>query len=352
MAGVACGQTCASWRLTRQDEGNAGAIFQASPASLRSPMPRLLMSPQQRALPQQAAVLTSPQPQQGAVMMMSPQPQHGIAAGSVDRFGHLSQRFNDLYSKSPAPKVLNQLQATSSSSSSTPQFVAPIPRTPIAMAAGTGGFSAASTTTGSGGGIWAGANRAPGASVTATASPAVSEDMDIDNLDATPAPPSGARGSIRTGARGSVGKARGVVGTKAANLGSVAASTNSAASGKSAGGFPTPSTPQGTVTPTLKAPAKKAPHTTEKSPGGAGGGARGGSAVAGSAGGGRVKRKAVVSNELSDANGGLPADKRARVEGDDECTPIRSSSREKAKVLMNWSIRLKRNSRGQLGYCM
>ena len=119
MAGVACGQTCASRRLTRQGEGDAGAIFQASPASLRSPMPRLLMSPQQRALPQQAAVLTSPQPQQGAVMMMSPQPQHGIAAGSVDRFGHLSQRFNDLYSKSPAPKVLNQLQATSSSSSTT-----------------------------------------------------------------------------------------------------------------------------------------------------------------------------------------------------------------------------------------
>ena len=74
-----------------------GAIFRASPAALRSPMPRLL-SPQSRVVSCAA---------EGAMhVQTSENEQQQGGVGTASRFGHLSSRFDELYTRSPTPKVL------------------------------------------------------------------------------------------------------------------------------------------------------------------------------------------------------------------------------------------------------
>ena len=65
-----------------------GAIFRASPAALRSPMPRLL-SPQSRVVSCAAEGAAHGQTSEG-------EPHHG-GVGTAGRFGHLSNRFDDIY---------------------------------------------------------------------------------------------------------------------------------------------------------------------------------------------------------------------------------------------------------------
>jgi hypothetical protein len=82
-----------------------GAIFRASPAALRSPMPRLLLaSPKSRVIVSSAGVGAAEQLPAGDT---GQQQQNAGGTGDLGgRFGHLSSRFDELYSKSPTPKVL------------------------------------------------------------------------------------------------------------------------------------------------------------------------------------------------------------------------------------------------------
>ena len=72
----------------------SGAIFRASPAALRSPMPQVLQSPQSKVV------------WSGATQEPTEAGGQQSAEGATGRFGHLSRRFDELYSKSPTPKVL------------------------------------------------------------------------------------------------------------------------------------------------------------------------------------------------------------------------------------------------------
>lgn len=74
-----------------------GAIFRASPAALRSPMPQVLQSPQSKVVWSGMGGATQ-EPMEAGGQQSS--------EGATGRFGHLSRRFDELYSNSPTPKVL------------------------------------------------------------------------------------------------------------------------------------------------------------------------------------------------------------------------------------------------------
>lgn len=74
-----------------------GAIFRASPAALRSPMPQVLQSPQSKVVWSGVSGATQETMEAGGQQS---------AEGATGRFGHLSRRFDELYSKSPMPRVL------------------------------------------------------------------------------------------------------------------------------------------------------------------------------------------------------------------------------------------------------
>jgi len=420
-----------------------GAIFRALPASLRSPLPRLL-SPQSR-------VLSSAAEQQGH--FAQPQ-QHSVGGGSTGRFGHLASRFDELYSKSPTPKVLlSRQQAQQQASAEIPhssalsharrrvagaqlggdaQFASPSPRAPASKKRAVATFQAAdehsedkavSSTRKS-----ARSTKADTAASTKTRSrdyanghgpvspSAMSEDMDIDDLDVTPrrttpplrhaTPPL----PLETSATHTEQSER-----RASRRG--APSTNSAKSLSSAGGAqlgggggttplkaaPRASSENGDAisSGTLGAEANgsaKGPRQTikgknvTKASGGRGGNAKtatqssGGvgstgvsrvgktnaeaapvQAAGGAGDGRRQKRQASLTTtalhqnvenlepSASSVRGGGGGGGKQRAGGGkgkkerDEVGEREPSHREKSKVLSNWSIRLKRSSRGELG---
>ena len=75
----------------------SGAIFRASPAALRSPMPQVLQSPQSKVVWSGVGGATQQPMETGGQQSNE---------GATGRFGHLSRRFDELYSKSPTPRVL------------------------------------------------------------------------------------------------------------------------------------------------------------------------------------------------------------------------------------------------------
>ena len=199
-----------------------GAIFRASPAALRSPMPRLL-SPQSRVVSSAADGPARAPASEGG------QP-HGVAS-TAGRFGHLSSRFDELYTRSPTPKVLlsrmgkphaEPLAGASSShvalsSSLGPRgsagtragsgdatFVTPSPRAPAAKRPVANATGAASDGQARKGGRNAAPEQAPSrdraktARAAAASPPDMSSDMDIDDLeDETPDQQTGRKGSRR-----------------------------------------------------------------------------------------------------------------------------------------------------------
>ena len=420
-----------------------GAIFRALPASLRSPLPRLL-SPQSR-------VLSSAAKQQGHYAQ--PQ-QHSAGGGSTGRFGHLASRFDELYSKSPTPKVLlSRQQAQQQASAEIPyssalsharrrvagaqsggdaQFASPSPRAPASKKRAVATFQAAdehsedqavSSTRQS-----AQSTKADTAASTKTPSrdyangpgpvspSAMSEDMDIDDLDVTPrrttpplrhaTPPL----PLETSAAHTEQSER-----RASRRG--APSTNSAKSLSSAGGAqlgvgggtaPLKAAPRassengdaissGTLGVEANGSAKgprqtiKGKNVTQAS-GGRGGNAKTAiqpsgdvgstgvsrvgktnadaapvQAAGGTGDGRRQKRQASLTTtalhqnvenlepSASSVRGGGRGGGKQRAGGGqgkkerEEVGQREPSHREKSKVLSNWSIRLKRSSRGELG---
>jgi len=177
-----------------------GAIFRASPAALRSPMPRVLQSPQSRVVASASGGVAQGVASPGSVAPRG-QPSAGGAAG---RFGHLSSRFDELYSKSPMPKVLLGRKGAQAAGAPgrgadatfvTPSPRAPAPKKPAPAAASGAGARPDPAGSPAERGLRTGSAARPlrdraSAAATRVASPsAMSEDMDIDDIDDAATPP-------------------------------------------------------------------------------------------------------------------------------------------------------------------
>ena len=339
-----------------------GAIFRASPAALRSPMPRLL-SPQSRVVSCAAEGAAHGQTSEG-------EPHHG-GVGTAGRFGHLSNRFDDLYTRSPTPKVLlsrlgksqaEPLPATASSSrvaiasslglrgsvgartGGDATFATPSPRAPAAKKPpATVADSALDRQARKSGRKARSDDATPASTVHGDrnnsahiASPRdASSDMEVDNLDDTPAEERG-----RKGRRGASADTVGSNSAASLRRAPLKEAPRASFSGAAARTRPTSTCAEASSTGTGSTAKKRAEGTLAQDK----------SVPTG----GRTKRKAAVLSPVQDeassagaeARGGVQRGEREHEEGASRRPPSR---REKAKVLSNWSIRLKRSSRGEMG---